>query len=151
MGGWASDDTGMSSSNCIMNDFAIAVHYEKYQYHSYEAEICLQVRKGTMDKDEAFERLTDIKPSKQFKDIKKNLKHLKLMCGIVGIYNSFGLSENLKNIKTFHRMVNSLNHRGLDDNGIIICNNAILGHTRLSIVDLENGSQPMCSEDKKRY
>ena len=73
--GWIKpDDTGMSSSNCIMNDFAISVHYEKYQYHSYEAEICLQVRKGTMDKEEAIERLTDIKPSNEFKDIKKKLK-----------------------------------------------------------------------------
>ncbi len=43
-------------------------------------------------------------------------------------------------------MVASLRHRGPDDQGIIAFDNCILGHTRLSIVDLCSGHQPMVSD-----
>jgi hypothetical protein len=73
--GWVKpDDTGQSSSNCLLNDFAIAVHFEKYKYHSYELEICLQVRRGNLSKKDALARLTDIKHPSEFEDIKLKLK-----------------------------------------------------------------------------
>ncbi len=70
------------------------------------------------------------------------------MCGIVGIFNAFGLNENVKDLELFKTMVNTLDHRGPDERGILQSHIAWLGHTRLSIVDLTSGQQPMSSEDK---
>ena len=44
-------------------------------------------------------------------------------------------------------MVNEIEHRGPDDQGIHIDGNAGLGFVRLSIVDLSGGRQPMTNED----
>jgi asparagine synthase (glutamine-hydrolysing) len=46
-------------------------------------------------------------------------------------------------------MIDALGHRGPDDRGIHIDNEAgvALGHTRLSVVDLAAGRQPMSNED----
>lgn len=72
--GWEKPaDTGQSSSNCLLNDFAISHHFKKYKYHSYEAEICMQVRRGTMAKEEALKKLNDIKPLESFSSISNKL------------------------------------------------------------------------------
>jgi len=94
------------------------------------------------------------------------------MCGITGIYNFNGISKP-GDIK---RMTDSLRHRGPDDEGFLAINsesgkvysltgreskvqgtgiedfnrpvNLLLGHRRLSIIDLSpSGHQPMCNED----
>ncbi len=44
-------------------------------------------------------------------------------------------------------MNETLRHRGPDNDGIVCFDNCILGHTRLSIVDLKTGQQPMTSND----
>lgn len=68
--GWIKpSDTGTSSSNCLLNDYAIAVHYQKYKYHSYESETCLQVRKGLLPREKALSKLTDIKSPDTFTKI----------------------------------------------------------------------------------
>jgi tRNA(Ile)-lysidine synthase TilS/MesJ len=68
--GWRKpSDTGLSSSNCQLNDYAIAVHYQKYKYHSYESEICMQIRKGLLSKKDALLKLTDIRSPDTFTDI----------------------------------------------------------------------------------
>ena len=46
------------------------------------------------------------------------------------------------------RMVAALFHRGPDDNGTHFFPECALGHTRLSIVDLEGGHQPMLLPDR---
>lgn len=46
-------------------------------------------------------------------------------------------------------MVHSLRHRGPDSNGIDTFDNAGLGHTRLSIIDLKSGHQPMRDSTKR--
>jgi asparagine synthase (glutamine-hydrolysing) len=51
------------------------------------------------------------------------------MCGITGIYNNNGLNREAD--ISVKRMVNSLSHRGPDESGIYIDNNAALGHSRL--------------------
>lgn len=72
--GWTMPtDTGLSSSNCLLNDYAIARHFEKHGYHPYEAEITAQVRNGTMSKSIALKRIKDVRPSKEFKSIEKKL------------------------------------------------------------------------------
>ncbi len=66
------------------------------------------------------------------------------MCGIAGMicYNS-GPSEKL-----VERMTRSLAHRGPNAHGIKSFDRAVLGHRRLSILDLNNRSnQPLMSED----
>lgn len=63
------------------------------------------------------------------------------MCGIAGIahWSKRDFGSPLKS------MVSSLIHRGPDGRGFYSSEGVALGHTRLSIVDLEGGAQPMLS------
>ncbi|MEN6294150.1 MAG: asparagine synthase (glutamine-hydrolyzing) [Methanobacterium sp.] len=63
------------------------------------------------------------------------------MCGICGIAGQ----EDPALIK---KMCKSLHHRGPDDSGIYSDDHITLGHTRLSIIDLEKGHQPIHNEDE---
>lgn len=68
------------------------------------------------------------------------------MCGIAGIINrkeSGAVSQ--ENVR---RMIEVLHHRGPDEAGIYLDDWIGLGHTRLSIIDLAGGSQPIHNEDK---
>lgn len=63
------------------------------------------------------------------------------MCGIVGWIN---FKENIKdNYTVIDDMKNSLLHRGPDENGSYISNHALIGHTRLVVIDPVGGKQPM--------
>lgn len=64
------------------------------------------------------------------------------MCGIAGLYNLGPQAEEL-----LCRMIAILRHRGPDETGIYIDPQVALGHARLSIVGLGNGTQPICNED----
>ena len=59
------------------------------------------------------------------------------MCGLIG-------STKYK-LNRIH--LNQLHHRGPDSRGLYGDDLVSLGHSRLSIIDLENGSQPMVSDD----
>ncbi|MFH1938395.1 MAG: asparagine synthase (glutamine-hydrolyzing) [Patescibacteria group bacterium] len=63
------------------------------------------------------------------------------MCGITG-YLGQGNEEILR------RMIDSLIHRGPDDEGFYFNNKIGLGHRRLSIIDLATGHQPISNEDE---
>lgn len=74
------------------------------------------------------------------------------MCGIAGFYqNKYdllspafgGKSKNNKWYDTLIRMKECLRHRGPDDENVRLYHHAGLAHTRLSIRDLQGGSQPM--------
>jgi len=66
------------------------------------------------------------------------------VCGIVGI-----VTENAEQYKeTLIDMLLALKQRGPDATGTCIFSNCALGHARLSIVDLNSGSQPMLAEHK---
>ena len=68
------------------------------------------------------------------------------MCGIAGI---LGLQEQFRlEHESLQRMMNKLNHRGPDGQGVYIDKKVGLAHTRLSIIDLEGGAQPIHNEDK---
>ncbi len=71
------------------------------------------------------------------------------MCGIAGIWN---LSESHQHDEqTIGKMVASLNRRGPDAQAHIKKNNTLLGHTRLSIIDVsERANQPM-TDNSGRY
>lgn len=66
------------------------------------------------------------------------------MCGISGIIAN--RAERFAAVQ--QRMVETMHHRGPDGNGIYHFNDCILGHNRLSIVDLESGHQPMLNNRK---
>ena len=67
------------------------------------------------------------------------------MCGINGYIDKTN-SKNLNSI--IHQMNKILIHRGPDDSGLLVKNNIALGMQRLSIIDIENGVQPMQNNDK---
>lgn len=67
------------------------------------------------------------------------------MCGIAGY---FQLHEpRPPDQELIGRMVNVLRHRGPDEFGVYLSDRAVLGHARLSIIDLSTGQQPLCNED----
>ncbi len=70
------------------------------------------------------------------------------MCGIAGIYN-FG-TNNPVIPASLKKMTDTLRHRGPDGEGFYVSREKTLGfgHRRLSIIDLETGSQPMSNEDQ---
>ena len=71
------------------------------------------------------------------------------MCGISGIYNLFNKDINSK--KIIEKIIKIQNSRGPDGNAMWIsdCKKIILGHNRLSIIDLsDKARQPFISKDK---
>jgi len=69
------------------------------------------------------------------------------MCGICGIVKWDGSRPDRETIGT---MMSAIKHRGPDDEGMLIEENAGLGFVRLSIIDLSpSGHQPMFSADKR--
>jgi asparagine synthase (glutamine-hydrolysing) len=66
------------------------------------------------------------------------------MCGIVGGYG--GMDSEVAS-----RMVARVAHRGPDDEGRIEVAGNLLGHRRLSIVDVEGGQQPLVTPDGDLY
>lgn len=67
------------------------------------------------------------------------------MCGFVGFCDD---SKNKK--KIIRDMADIIKHRGPDSDGYYVDNNIALGFRRLSIIDLDNGSQPIFNEDKDK-
>ncbi len=67
------------------------------------------------------------------------------MCGILGT-----AGNNLDKEKiNYQSMISSLSKRGPDDNGWLCFTNCCLGQTRLSIIDLSGGHQPMQDSKNK--
>lgn len=68
------------------------------------------------------------------------------MCGIAGIINYLdGIDQSSKYIK---KMLDVIHHRGPDDTSYYIIENNHFGHTRLSIIDIDGGNQPIFNKDK---
>ena len=66
------------------------------------------------------------------------------MCGLFGIIN---FDKRPVDLDESRRSLSILDHRGPDGSGYYHQDNVFLGHTRLSIIDLEGGWQPIYSED----
>jgi asparagine synthase (glutamine-hydrolysing) len=74
------------------------------------------------------------------------------MCGLITIY---GKKHDLDSdqatahlLRTGQDMLKTLQRRGPDEFSLLKFGPALLGHTRLSIIDLHTGSQPIFNEDK---
>lgn len=66
------------------------------------------------------------------------------MCGIVG-YHMKRLKQGAE--EALKRAVGILQHRGPDGNGFYFSKEVGLGHSRLAIIDLQTGEQPLSNED----
>jgi asparagine synthase (glutamine-hydrolysing) len=66
------------------------------------------------------------------------------MCGITGFISDDGNGEKCGMLT---RMTSTLMHRGPDAWGRYLADGVALGHTRLSIIDLKAGHQPMITEN----
>jgi asparagine synthase (glutamine-hydrolysing) len=62
------------------------------------------------------------------------------MCGIAGVFHKSAPED-------VQRMLEKITHRGPDGRGIHNSASGCLGHTRLAIIDVQGGRQPMCMED----
>ncbi len=67
------------------------------------------------------------------------------MCGICG--KVYSTRERKVDPATITQMMETMRHRGPDDDGQLIKGHAGLGHRRLSIIDLGAGRQPIPNED----
>lgn len=65
------------------------------------------------------------------------------MCGICGKVSWNGPVDP----SLVHQMMDKMVHRGPDDEGTHIEQGVVLGHRRLSIIDLNTGKQPISNED----
>lgn len=70
------------------------------------------------------------------------------MCGICGYTGRLNNNDVALDSVTIKAMSNVIRHRGPDGEGNVIAGNAVLGHRRLSIIDLSGGWQPMARSDK---
>src|SRR5690348_6978593 len=66
------------------------------------------------------------------------------MCGICGVFDRSGKPVDQE---LLCRMQSVLRHRGPDGAGKLLDCDVGLGHRRLSIIDLDGGSQPIGNED----
>jgi len=72
------------------------------------------------------------------------------LCGIVGFTNFKKKIENEDNL--LQRMTEKIAKRGENETGYYTTSNVLLGHKRLSIIDISSGSQPMTfKEGNKTY
>lgn len=63
------------------------------------------------------------------------------MCGIAG---AISFKEDMReDMKVYENMQHALLHRGPDQRGIILTKEVALIHTRLAVIDIPNGRQPM--------
>jgi asparagine synthase (glutamine-hydrolysing) len=67
------------------------------------------------------------------------------MCGICGKLN-FEQGTTIER-GLLYAMLNTIRHRGPDDEGLYVSSRLGLGHRRLSIIDLNTGHQPLSNED----
>jgi asparagine synthase (glutamine-hydrolysing) len=66
------------------------------------------------------------------------------VCGIAGIVRAEGRPVFEREVRA---MCGAMTHRGPDEEGIYLSDGVGLGMRRLSIIDLENGQQPVSNED----
>ena len=66
------------------------------------------------------------------------------MCGIAGIYRKNKYADAAKLLSA----AQTLRHRGPDDIGTYVHQSFGMAHTRLSIIDLEGGHQPLFADDE---
>lgn len=73
--GWVlPENTGLNSTNCLLNDFGIWIHYRQFGFHPYAFEISEQVRAGEIDRVKALKKIFKPDNMENFLGIMKNLE-----------------------------------------------------------------------------
>jgi asparagine synthase (glutamine-hydrolysing) len=72
------------------------------------------------------------------------------MCGICGIVTREGSNRRVR-VEDVERMRDVITHRGPDGAGMYQAPGVLLGHRRLSIIDVAHGAQPMSSADGRYH
>lgn len=67
------------------------------------------------------------------------------MCGITGVVY---FEDREPAISMLQQMTDVIHHRGPNDSGFLTDNRIGLGFRRLSIIDIQEGHQPLCNEDE---
>ena len=70
------------------------------------------------------------------------------MCGIVGFVNAGGRAADREVLEVMNR---AIVHRGPDDDGFYVDQNAAMAMRRLAIIDLAGGKQPMHNADRTKW
>lgn len=73
------------------------------------------------------------------------------MCGIAGFYLKEAANDLRLQAANLEQCLPRMNHRGPDGRGTYFEGRIGLGHTRLSIIDLEGGKQPMATHDRSLW
>jgi asparagine synthase (glutamine-hydrolysing) len=71
-----------------------------------------------------------------------------IMCGISGWFQINSKIATKDSTSSIESMTAAIAHRGPDDRGAVVFNDATLGMTRLSIIDLMGGHQPIANENE---
>ncbi len=71
----------------------------------------------------------------------------KRMCGICGFVYLHGASSSTGDRSVLEQMADSLHHRGPDETGHMVRDGVALANTRLAIIDVADGHQPVHNED----
>jgi 7-cyano-7-deazaguanine synthase in queuosine biosynthesis len=61
--------TGITSTNCLLNDFGVYVHHKKHGFHPYALEIAEQVRSGLLSRDGGLRKLNAIPSREDVEDL----------------------------------------------------------------------------------
>ena len=69
------------------------------------------------------------------------------MCGIVAFVDNENPQQKEVQIQ---KMMNRIIHRGPDDSGMFVDEQAALGFRRLSFIDVKSGNQPIFNEDDSK-
>jgi tRNA(Ile)-lysidine synthase TilS/MesJ len=72
--GWEDPkDTDATSTNCILNSYAIHIHKKKYNFNPYVFHLANLVREGNLDRNTALERIHDIDQRDTIELVRKRL------------------------------------------------------------------------------
>lgn len=70
------------------------------------------------------------------------------MCGIAGWFSENPNYNKEHDLQTLKAMASTISHRGPDGEGFYLSNHVGFAHTRLSIIDIKGGTQPMHINDE---
>lgn len=73
------------------------------------------------------------------------------MCGFVGYIQTYPKAINSNMVDTIKKMNTIITHRGPDDEGYFFDDYVNFGFRRLSIIDIENGNQPLSYENERYW
>lgn len=63
--GWIQpNDTGMTSTNCLLNDLGVFLHMKRHGFHPYAMETAEQLREGTISREKAEAKLGTVPSAK---------------------------------------------------------------------------------------